>query len=1141
MHHIYGGITYSQQTNRMDEIKKTLFMVIHPMNIHMPEEAPLLYAIPGRGFQDLLDRFSVSIQKKPETSWLILPTETLVLQAKDLLTGRNNPEITDRIFTPDTLCLFLLSKYGEGITYLSDSETRLLLSRVIADHSKELSLFMNGSSPSGRMLADLQRLFSYIIRNELNYPECLENLQTRKSDQIGVINSAFHRRLESLNHVNSDTLIQWVIESLERKSQDKFLSLFTHVFWLGKYNPEPLEKRLIQRYAEEIPHMIYTAPMGEDTSIFGDDASWIYPSKKFESGTIPASPREKAVTSLFSDNFPEEKACILRDALSLTKWKDPVSELSGIAKEILRLKKQNIPWNDIAVVFPDPGIALGYLADVFDDYHIPYNCSTAPHLSVSPLISFFMLLGECVEKGFRYEELIRLIRSPYLNYSWISVEKDETENYHNFLDFESLDLICRSYGITGGYIDWDGRFEQIIGHITSEKESEETGSGENGSLAYIPKRPLPRETILQTIEGTKNLIQVLRNLLARSTASEHCKAFRITLKSIGSPSPGTMVEEGGIELSDDEQNALLAFDEILTSLLQQPESENENISFPEFLSRVRLLLMDKKIKAGDNDGVFVAGISDIEHMQIPYIFIASINEGLIPRLNYRLPFVNGSEGGKIGDDLHTYLRKERYRFISALLTGKEHVYLSSFEHRDERTALCSSFLGPLEQVGIFPTWGEEPAIPEPDQFSDSENAYYSGTMMASSRWDEALLFLPDNERISDVVFRIGIERNFRFRLNRSVYDGIIRTKASIRKEMEERFGPSYPWSATLLETYARCPYRFYLEHILNIKPLPMLGSDLSSDAKGRLIHSVVCRFKRRMQERDAFPLRQEEYHDAVSSILEIASEELDTVSYETPVWLAKRRQLLGGERYGAGMFEKYVAAEIARLAPDEEGDEPAHFIPKHFEFSFGAVHEDGDDPASVKDPVDIAAIARRRLNKKKDISWTSEDIPDSLLLCGKIDRIDITKTGDFGVVDYKTGIKIPSTTEITQGKALQLPLYLLAYAEITNNNPVYGSYCHLHRSVTHAMSLYNPEYKSRLPRGKMPKSESKWEDIMDNALFQVCRQSMQIHQGIFPIHADRGCNPDWFCPYKTICRFQPDRGSHLGEWINYPEKTGEGV
>ena len=1111
----------------------------------MTGQATLLSAVPGSGFHDLLDRFTESFPENPKTHWLILPTNALVRQAKEMFSSRNLPVIPDRICTPDDLCLFLLSEYGDGITYISDPDARLLLSRVIADHGKELSLFTSTRSPSGRMLTDLQRLFSYIIRNELTYPDCLGNLGTRKSDQIGMIYSAFNRRLGKLGHVNADTLLLWAVSTLEGKHAGRMLQLFTSALWLGQFNPAPLEKRLIQILAGKITDMVYVAPHGEDPTIFGDDTSWVYPDRKYRSVKIPASPREKAVTMLFSDNFADELAGIIRDGISITEWKDPVSELSGIARQILRLRKENVPWEDIAVVFPDPDLARGYLTDIIDDFHIPYTSSSAPYLSASPLVSYFMLLGECVEKGFRYEELIRLVRSPYLNYTWVhAAENDENESHtdetHRHLDFEYLDLICRSYGITGGYIDWEGRFEQIAGYISAENESGGTETGEAGvSSHYIPQRPLPGETILQTMEGTLILIHLLRNLLARGPVPDHCLRFRTVMKSIGSPVPGDTVSGKGIELGDDEQTALREFDRILTDLEQQQGSEAEVLSFPEFLSLVRLFLMDRRVGTEGREGVFVTGIDDIGQMQVPYLFLASLNEGLIPRLNYRLPFINGSESGKIGDDLHLHLRKERYRFISALLAGRKKVYMSSFEHRDERTALSSSFLEPFNQAGSFPSWGEETGFPDPGLYSDSESAYHAGTMMAQARWDETLAFLPDNEQVSDIVSRTGIELNFRFRLNRSEYDGIIGDWPAVRQEMEKRFGPAYVWSASLIETYAQCPYRFYLEQVLRIKPLPLLGSDLSPDAKGRLIHSVVCRFKRRIHGQGGFPLRPERHHDAVSAILGIAGEELDAVLFDTPVWLAKRRQLLGGERYGAGVFEKYVTAEIARLAPDEDGNEPMHYIPGHFEFSFGAVPDRSDDPASVPHPVNLADIARRRLKEGSDLPWSAEEIPKDLLLCGKIDRIDLTKEGDFGVVDYKTGIKIPSTTEIASAKVLQLPLYLMSFAEITGNNPVYGSYCHLHRSVIYTISLYNPAYRNTLPRGKMPRSEPRWEEIMDNALFRTCTHVMDIHLGVFPIHADRGCSPDWFCPYKTICRFQPDRGSHLGEWIRYPGGTGD--
>nr|WP_319540014.1 hypothetical protein [uncultured Methanospirillum sp.] len=144
----------------------------------------------------------------------------------------------------------MLSESGENITYISDSDARILLSRVIGEHNKELSLFVNDRSPSGRTLTDLQRLFSYIIRNELTYPDSLGNLRTHKSDQIATIFSAYHNRLKHVSRVNSDTLIQWAITRLEQRSVG-LIHLFTHLFWLGQYSPAPLDLRLIQEFARK--------------------------------------------------------------------------------------------------------------------------------------------------------------------------------------------------------------------------------------------------------------------------------------------------------------------------------------------------------------------------------------------------------------------------------------------------------------------------------------------------------------------------------------------------------------------------------------------------------------------------------------------------------------------------------------------------------------------------------------------------------------------------------------------------------------------------------------------------------------------------------------------------------------------------
>ena len=197
-----------------------------------------------------------------------------------------------------------------------------------------------------------------------------------------------------------------------------------------------------------------------------------------------------------------------------------------------------------------------------------------------------------------------------------------------------------------------------------------------------------------------------------------------------------------------------------------------------------------------------------------------------------------------------------------------------------------------------------------------------------------------------------------------------------------------------------------------------------------------------------------------------------------------------------------------------------------------------DDPHSKNESVDLIAIQRDWENSKK--SSEAKDItahplpPDTIEFIGKIDRIDITPDDLFGIVDYKTGKNIPGTSDLTRMTALQLPLYLLAYQKISHKKPVFGSYVQVQRKITHSIPLYDPTLKQTLPKGKLPRSEPRWHEILENALQRSISHVHAIRAGLFPIQATSECSADWYCPYKTICRFQPDRGSQLGEWFFYP-------
>ena len=122
-------------------------------------------------------------------------------------------------------------------------------------------------------------------------------------------------------------------------------------------------------------------------------------------------------------------------------------------------------------------------------------------------------------------------------------------------------------------------------------------------------------------------------------------------------------------------------------------------------------------------------------------------------------------------------------------------------------------------------------------------------------------------------------------------------------------------------------------------------------------------------------------------------------------------------------------------------------------------------------------------------------------LQGKVDRIDVG--GDrCRVIDYKTG-KPPSRKLVEQGLRLQVPLYMLAVAELLTP-PGQTDMDGLYLQVGAAAS------ELALP-GKMPREE----------LLAVTKQAVQgyaagIRAGHFPAQPALAC-PDW-CLARTFCR-----------------------
>ena len=206
--------------------------------------------------------------------------------------------------------------------------------------------------------------------------------------------------------------------------------------------------------------------------------------------------------------------------------------------------------------------------------------------------------------------------------------------------------------------------------------------------------------------------------------------------------------------------------------------------------------------------------------------------------------------------------------------------------------------------------------------------------------------------------------------------------------------------------------------------------------------------------------------------------------------------MTGGNGAGQGIFSKFLVKESE--------EECSALVPSLFEFSFGIPATPDDDPAWVPEPVG---------------SPVGEEM---IRIKGRVDRIDVTPDGFFSICDYKTGSAVVSGKDIKEGKALQLPLYLSAYEQLSGKRGVAASYYRIRREVENKVVLLD-EVGRDLICSSRPRATPDFRDLLHHTIESAVESVRGIRSGVFPIVQEEKC-PNAYCEFRFICRFKPGPG-----------------
>ena len=231
----------------------------------------------------------------------------------------------------------------------------------------------------------------------------------------------------------------------------------------------------------------------------------------------------------------------------------------------------------------------------------------------------------------------------------------------------------------------------------------------------------------------------------------------------------------------------------------------------------------------------------------------------------------------------------------------------------------------------------------------------------------------------------------------TIWDGRL---ASPAPELDPRAGGE-PFSPSRVEDLARCPYSYFLRHVLGIEPLAGREPDrtrwLEPMDEGSLLHEVFRQF---LEEVTASGKKPEASH--LPRLLELANERMEAWKERIP----PKNELALGQTQTNVLF---ACRTFLRL----EEEHCRGVTPRYYEVPFGRPRELSRTRCEIAsaEPVAIDAGGGR-----------------SFLLRGSIDRVDEAPDGTYHVWDYKTGAagKIREGVGLRGGRQIQPALYALA-------------------------------------------------------------------------------------------------------------------
>jgi ATP-dependent helicase/nuclease subunit B len=734
---------------------------------------------------------------------------------------------------------------------------------------------------------------------------------------------------------------------------------------------------------------------------------------------------EKSFLPLASDERrPSE------NTLALIEAPDPAQEAGAVLRRVKRmLLEGNGQPDDILIAVRDWERYASHFAALGRTYKIPLSLHYGEPLASNPALVALLNLLALPDSGFRRRDLLDVLRSPYfavagLDSTWVDL----------------LERVSLSQLVIGGRGEWLEAIERatVLSPDDDEIEKFVLDQAQAHHLAYHLNRffdavtPPKQAAVGDYVAWLEDLIGA--DITDPDEESEAIDEPVYSLHLFPQLRSPTVAES----IVSRDLSAMHAFKRILRSLLTAQNlfialrmGDKTWHDWPSFFTDLKTSLGAAAINRDANRAgkVLVTTITDSRGLPHRHIFIPGLSEGVFPKPTPEDPLYLDSERlalTKRGVYLETSAERSADEGLFYELISQAHDSLTL-----SRPTVQNGVLWPESHLwrAVRDVFSDAPdiiirdrlalgAVVPPNDVASADEAVLAAASGLNDTEDKTAmtplynwLVTVDDWRWADVQLQWKhILRGRQIELGRITggrtgdrYSGRI-SHAGLIEWVAQELGEKHIWSASQLNEYGTCGFRFFSKRLLKLDALQEPEDGMDARQRGSVIHAILELTYQAIAD-SGFAIAPE-YSDTALEWLQRSAEQ---VLQNAPAQYGFRASALWEQEKAALLrkLEKLVALDFSEKSP----------VIAHF-------GETERRPYKIESGFSQQGTIHLRISPELE----------PLLVTGKIDRID-RQGNRVIVVDYKSGSSEIDTSEMRRGRNYQMMLYLRAVEQILENDP----------------------------------------------------------------------------------------------------------